>query len=654
MNHSTSRVLRGLAALSILFAVTTAHDAAAQTPGRVTRASVDSLGGEALGNSSTPALSADGRFVAFASDAADLVPGDTNDDSDVFVRDQQTGVVQRVSLAWNGNEARDDSACPAISSDGRYVAFLSRAWNLYPGGANLGSPRWDVYVRDRQTGATTHVSVSKDGTDPDADSSCPSISGDGGRVVFESQASNLVAGDGNGVPDVFLWDRVKNKLKRVSRSAATGGDADAESWEPAISRNGRFVVFSSRATNLRESGVPQPPLTQWATTVFIRDLDAGVTEAASLKDDANTGWPYSPQEDSFRGSVSDDGRFVGFSSSAWNLVLPTPARRSNAYVRDRATGRTILASPTDPGATDCGRPGVQFDCADSVPLPFARISGDGRFLVYSSRSLQLMPANLYHGDQIYLFDVEGRRLRRLSVDPTGWESDSCSVEPALSADGRVLAYRSTSTNLVGGDTNGKADVFVQEWTCDEAGNCRGPASCPAEPRPCADAAASVVRLDKRAPGGVHHDRLFWSWTGEAGAPAFPDPNGDARYQLCVYGGTLALDAALPATPGCSDARPCWRTVASGYRLVDPDGGVTSLRMTTESGRPRIQLRGGGTLLGAPYLPIVAPGGLVVQLQETGTGRCWGAAFAPEAIKRNIAGTTAVGSRRDGHLVAQAR
>ena len=337
-------------------------------------------------------------------------------------------------------------------------------------------------------------------------------------------------------------------------------------------------------------------------------------------------------------------------------MLPQPARRSNAYVRDRVTGRTILATPEDPGELDCGRPGVSFDCIGQVPLPFARISGDGRFLAYSSRSLQLLPANLYHGDQIYLFDVEGRRVRRVSVDPTGWESDSCSVEPALSADARVLAYRSTSTNLVAGDTNGKADVFVQEWTCDDAGTCRGPASCPAEPRTCADATTSVLRLDKRPPGGLRDDRLFWSWTGATGAPAFPDPTGSAQYQLCVYGRTLELDAALPATPSCreNDTRPCWRRVASGHRLVDPDGGVTSLRITTESGRPRIDLRGRGELLGAPYLPIVAPGGLVVQLQETATGRCWGTAFAPEDIKRNIAGTTAAGSRRDGHLLAQSR
>lgn len=644
---------RAVAWPAIAAVLLVAHVAAAQTSGRITRASVDALGGEALGNSDAPSLSADGRFVAFASDAADLVPGDTNDDTDVFVRDRQTGVVERVSLAWNGNEARDDSDCPAVSDDGRWVAFMSRAWNLYPGGANLGSPRWDVHLRDRQTGTTTRLSISKDGGDPNADSGCPSISGDGRRVVFDSQASNLVSGDGNGAPDVFLWDAVKNKLKRLSRSAATGGDADAESWEPAISRNGRFVVFTSRATNLRESGVPQPPLIPFAPTVFVRDLDAGITEAASLKDDANVGWPHAPQENSFLGSISDDGRYVGFSSNAWNLVVPQPARRNNVYVRDRATGRTILASPAHRSGFDCGRPGVPFPCTDGTALPIGRISGDGRFLAFSSRSQELLPANLYHGDQIYLFDVEGRRLRRLSVDGTGWESDSCSVLPVLSSDARIVAYRSTSTNLVSGDTNERADVFVQEWTCDGGGRCRTLATCPAEPQPCADAAASILRLRKRPPGGLHDDRLFWSWTGDVGAPAFPDPAQDGRYQLCVYGDALALDAALPAAPSCDGAsRPCWQPFSLGHKLVDPRGGLESVRLTRSARGPRILVRGGGALLDSPFMPVVGSGGFAVQLQETGTGRCWGAAFAPADIKRNIAGTTAKGSVRDGHLVAQ--
>jgi Tol biopolymer transport system component len=143
--------------LAVLCAAAQAH---AQTPGRITRESVESHGGVSIGQAGKAAVSADGRFVAFQSDASDLVPGDTNQSTDIFVRERASGVLQRVSSTWNGMEARGDSMCPALSADGRYVAFASRAWNMYPGGANLGHSRWDVYVHDRQAGTTARVSLS--------------------------------------------------------------------------------------------------------------------------------------------------------------------------------------------------------------------------------------------------------------------------------------------------------------------------------------------------------------------------------------------------------------------------------------------------------------------------------------------------------------
>ena len=128
--------------------------------------SVSSAGEEGNYGSGGATVSADGRFVAFDSAASNLVPGDTNGNTDVFVHDTQTGVVERVSMAWNGNEARDDSRCPSISADGRMVAFLSQAWNMFPGGANLGTPRDEVFVRDRQTGVTTRLTAAVDGGMP--------------------------------------------------------------------------------------------------------------------------------------------------------------------------------------------------------------------------------------------------------------------------------------------------------------------------------------------------------------------------------------------------------------------------------------------------------------------------------------------------------
>lgn len=624
----------------------------AQVAGHLTRGSVDSLGGQAQGNSGAPSLSADGRWLAFESDAPNLVPSDNNADTDVFVRDRTTGVVERVSLAWNGMEARDDSGCPSISNDGRFVAFRSRAWNMYPGGANLGNPRWDVYVRDRQEGTTTRVTVATDGGDPNADSGCPSISGDGTKIVFESHASNLVANDHNGFSDVFLYHRIRNELRRISKSAVDGGDADGPSRNPVISRNGRLVAFESNATNLRETGVPQPPLIPFASTVFVRDLDAGITEAVSLKDHDEP--PFSPQEYSYEPRISDDGNRISFRSDAWNLVLPTPDVRHGIYVRDRAAGRTYLVSPAHLDTGDCGRDGNAFPCARITALTHD-ISGDGRYVAFSSRAMHYLPANQYHGDQIYVFDVDGRRLRRLSVDATGWESDSCSVEPVLSSDGSVVAFRSTATNLVPGDTNERADVFEQQWLCDAAGNCRQPAACPAEPMECAPAITSLLRLTKSPPGGVKRDRLFWRWSGEVSAPAFPDPASGARYQLCVYARELSLDVAAPQAASCAGgARPCWQAIGGGYKLIGDRGGLTSLRLGRAGGKPTVALRGDGPLLSAPYLPLPAADGLVVQLQETQSGSCWGADIPADAIRWNLPGPYERGTRRTGKLVAHLR
>ena len=342
-------------------------------------------------------------------------------------------------------------------------------------------------------------------------------------------------------------------------------------------------------------------------------------------------------------------------SEAWNLVLPRPATRWNVFVRDRVAERTILVSPSDVTETDCGRAGVAFPCRQGG-WPIGRISGDGRFVAFTSRSMQLLPANLYHGDQVYLFDVDGRRLRRISVEPSGWESDSCSVEPVLSADAKVLAYRSTATNLVAGDANGLADVFAHDWTCDDAGRCRTLAACPAEPvrvRGGDRLAAAPRRSARRAASS----RISCSGAGAATPRRRRSPirSSGARYQLCVYAGSLSLDLAAPAAPACGGGtRPCWQALGTGYKLIDARGGLSNLRRERSGGTPHVLVRGNGPLLDAPYLPLKAADGLVVQLQETGTGRCWGADMPASAIRYNVSGPAQRGTGRNGKLVAQVR
>ena len=218
----------------------------------------------------------------------------------------------------------------------------------------------------------------------------------------------------------------------------------------------------------------------------------------------------------------------------------------------------------------------------------------------------------------------------------------------------MVAYRTAAANIVPGDTNASDDVLSNDWTCSAGGaRCRTLAACPAVPvAGCAPASESVLRLSKRPPGGVRDDALFWRWTGDGSAAPFPDPAA-GRYQLCVYGKGLAMDVAAAEGPACTGSgRPCWKALAGGHKLIDPKGGLTSLRVTARDGTPRILARGAGVHLDAPYLPLTAPQGLIVQLQETSSGACWGVEVPPTGIKRNERGTAAIGSTRNGRLVAR--
>jgi Tol biopolymer transport system component len=205
-----ARTLLGLALALALLA--SAMPPALSAEGGTERVSVDSTGADPDGDSQDPAVSADGRYVAFASEAGDLVAGDENSTTDVFVFDRMAGSTERVSLDTSGGNADDFSTAPAISADGRYVAFTSRASNLVPEDLNAGI---DVFVRDRLSGTTERVSRDTAGADPNAGSSDPSISADGRYVAFVSDASDLVAGDANGSTDVFVHDRESKPTLRV-------------------------------------------------------------------------------------------------------------------------------------------------------------------------------------------------------------------------------------------------------------------------------------------------------------------------------------------------------------------------------------------------------------------------------------------------------
>lgn len=214
--------------------------------GQMKRVSVSSTGQQANGTSSKPSLSGDGRFVAFHSAATNLVTGDTNGMFDVFVHDLQTGQTTRVSVDRFGKQGNGHSYHARLSDDGRYVAFESEAENLIP---NDSSGAADIFVHDRQTQLIERVSIDSQGRQSNGANRNPDMSGDGNLIVWASDASNLVVGDTNNVRDIFLHDRTTHKTTRIS--VAEGNvQANDESDKPAISATGRHVVFESRARNL--------------------------------------------------------------------------------------------------------------------------------------------------------------------------------------------------------------------------------------------------------------------------------------------------------------------------------------------------------------------------------------------------------------------
>ncbi|MBI1853354.1 MAG: PD40 domain-containing protein, partial [Planctomycetes bacterium] len=295
-----------------------------------TRVSVDSNGWQVYGSSDTPSISSDGRFVAFASAAYELVPGDTNAKYDVFVRDLMVGLTERVSVDSNGIQANDHSGSIAsgtagvsISADGRYVAFASLAGNLV---ADDGNGARDVFVHDRLTGSTERVSVSSTGRQAFGQSFGSALSADGRFVAFADDAPNLVSADTNQATDVFLRDRLAGTTERasVNSQGAQGDQSSGLYGGIAISADGRFIAFTSPASNLvsgDQNGLYD---------VFVRDRATGAIERVSTTSDGTEG-----NSSSIEAAVSADGRFVAFESLATNLVHADTNGQRDVFVRDR-------------------------------------------------------------------------------------------------------------------------------------------------------------------------------------------------------------------------------------------------------------------------------------------------------------------------------
>jgi Tol biopolymer transport system component len=354
-----------------------------RTTGATTRVSISTRGTQANSSSYGPAaISANGRYVAFSSSATNLVAGDTNGTTDVFVRDRVTGTTTRVSISTRGAQA--NGGAPAISADGRYVAFISSASNLVAGDTD----GWqDVFVRDRISRTTTRASVATGGTQANRDSYGPAaISANGRYVAFGSSASNLVARDTNGTSDVFVRDRVSGTTTRAS-VAAHGTQGNRVSAQPAISANGRYVAFGSNASNLVAGD------TNGIVDVFVRDRVAGATTRVDVStrgaQTAHTD-PDTTLEDSEQPTISADGRYVAFLSGAGNLVTRDTNAARDVFVRDRVTGTTTRVSVATAG--------TQANQRSSEPA----ISSDGRYVTFFSDASNLVAGDTNGSSDVFV------------------------------------------------------------------------------------------------------------------------------------------------------------------------------------------------------------------------------------------------------------
>lgn len=409
--------------------------------------SVNSSGEQASGYSYGPSVSGTGRYVAFTSDGANLVEGDNNHDTDVFVFDRATGTLERVSVSSTGQEADRNSYGADITPDGRYVAFGSIATNLVPSDTNSGvcdegdDCGSDVFVHDRVTGITERVSVSSNGRQTNVDGTgAQAISANGRYVVFHSQATNLVRRDLNNEIDIFVHDRVTDKTTRVNVSPS-GAEANGESFGPDISADGRFVAFQSAAPNLvrhDDNGL---------TDIFVHNLATKRTRLVSVGPGGRQGNGVS-----LGPALSHDGRFVAFSGNASNLVPGDKNRTDDVFLRDRRRRITEMISVSQSGAEGNRGSGD------------AEVSDNGRFVMFASSASNLTEEDASEQRfpvDLFLRDRWRNRTRLLNVSTAGVQADGESGECAISGDGRFVAFSSNATNLIDGRTTSGMQVFLR-------------------------------------------------------------------------------------------------------------------------------------------------------------------------------------------------
>ena len=365
-----------------------------------------------------------------------------DDDED----DAEEASIQRVSVASDGTQSDDDSQAASISSDGNITALESFASTLVAGNITVFS---DIYIHAIDTGTTERITDNINGLGSDGDSQAPSIDADGNFVAFQSAATDLVAGDANGRVDVFVYDTT-NAITDLISLNFNGLGTDGDSTAPSISADGNFVAFQSEATDLVAGDA------NGRVDIFVYDTTNATTDLISLNFNG-----LGTDGDSTAPSISADGGFVAFQSEATDLVAGDANGRVDIFVYDTTNTTTdLFVTDINAGSTEIVSIDVFGQGADGDSTS-PSISADGRFVAFQSDATDLVFGDSNGQTDIFIWDRQNNNMVRINLNEAGNQAQgSDSLAPAISADGKFVAFDSAADNLVANDTNGNIDVFV--------------------------------------------------------------------------------------------------------------------------------------------------------------------------------------------------
>lgn len=389
----------------------------------------------------TAAVSTTGRYVVFLSNASNLVAGDTNGSTDVFVRDRTAGTVARVNLTSAGAESTIGCSAgyASISADGRYVVMSCNASDMVAGDAN---GQYDVYVRDTTAGTTTRVSVADmSGTELTGYSITPSISSDGRYVAFVSNANNAVAGDTNAIQDVFVRDTVMGTTVRANLTTASAQMSGSGTINGVqISANGRYVAMGVVAALDAAD-------TNAVSDVYVRDLMAGTTTRVSVA----TGGAQGTAASSFP-SIVPDGRYVTFQSTATNLVTGDANATSDVFVRDTMMATTTRVSVVTGTAAEGNGSSAN-----------GAVSDDGRYIAFTSLASNLVVSDTDGFADLFVRDTSLGTTKLVSRTLMGGLPNAAvllTYAISIAGNGSIATFSSNATNLTSNDLNVTSDVFA--------------------------------------------------------------------------------------------------------------------------------------------------------------------------------------------------